>query len=89
MNVFNLKKVIDEIWVKISILDKKINEEKPFILFKTNPEEAKKIIATTLIMFLDEVAFFLKPFLPETSDKIRTIIRERKMPTEPLFLRKD
>ncbi|MCE9549183.1 methionine--tRNA ligase [Candidatus Nomurabacteria bacterium] len=88
MGSFNSKKVLDEVWTKINVLDKKINDEKPFSLFKTDPEKAK-IIVTTLVMFLDEVAFFLRPFLPETSEKIREIIRERKMPEQPLFLRKD
>ncbi|MCX6747331.1 MAG: hypothetical protein NTW98_00020, partial [Candidatus Nomurabacteria bacterium] len=43
----------------------------------------------TLVVFLDEIAFSLKSFMPETSDKIKTLIREKKMPDEPLFLRRE
>ena len=85
---FNIKNVLDSIWNKIGVLDKKIAEEKPFELFKNDPEKAKMIVSN-LVMFLDEVGLFLKPFLPETSEKIRAIIRERKMPETPLFLRKE
>jgi len=88
MKSFNIKKVLDEIWMRISLLDKRINEEKPFILFKTDPEEAKKIVIETVVMLTNEIAFFLKPFLPETSQKIIECIKERKIPEKPLFLRK-
>jgi len=89
MKSFNIKNVLDEIWVRIGNLDKKINDEKPFVVFKTDPEKARKIIIETVTSLTYEVAFFLKPFLPETAEKIIKIISERKMPEQPLFLRKD
>ncbi|MDQ3076079.1 MAG: methionine--tRNA ligase [bacterium] len=88
LEAFNIKNVTDNIWENIGILDRKIAEEKPFMYWKVEPDRARATVAT-LVIFLDEIAFSLKPFLPETSDKIRMLIREKKMPEEPLFIRKE
>ena len=88
MESFNIKNVLDDIWIKIANLDRKIAEEKPFSFFKEDPERAK-ITVSTLVVLLDEIAFNLKPFLPETADKIRELIKEKKMSEQPLFLRKE
>lgn len=88
MRNFNIKVVLDGIWEKISMLDKKIADERPFEYFKTDPERAQ-VSVSTLVVFLDEIAFLLKPFLPETSDIIREIIKEKKLPDNVLFLRKE
>ena len=88
MDGFNIKNVMDGIWENVSMLDQKIATEKPFSFFKEDPIRAKITVAT-LVVFLDEIAFSLKAFMPETSEKIRTLIREKKMPEVPLFLRKD
>jgi len=88
MGNFNIKNVLDSIWEKISVLDKKIADEKPFKYFKTDPERAQ-VTVRTLVVFLDEIAFCLKPFLPETSDIIREIIKEKKLPESVLFSRKE
>lgn len=88
MEAFNMKKVLDDIWEnKIKKLDQKIADEKPFEVFSKEPEKAKEIVYV-LILKLYEIAFFLKPFLSETSDKIIEIIKNGEMPKNPLFLRK-
>lgn len=85
---FNIKNVMDGIWENVSMLDQKIATEKPFTYFKEDPTRTRITVAS-LVVFLDEIAFSLKAFMPETSEKIRTLIREKKMPEEPLFLRRD
>lgn len=86
MDSFELSKAMDLIWQKISELDSKIQETQPFKLIKTDEKKAKEILVE-LVEGLRGVAERLKPFLPQTSEKILTAIKENKMP-EPLFLRK-
>jgi hypothetical protein len=38
---------------------------------------------------LYSIARMLNPILPETSSKIKTLIKENKIPQAPLFLRKE
>lgn len=88
MSDFNIKNVMDSIWEQIGMLDRKIAEEKPFMYFKEDPIRAK-VTVSSLVVFLDEIAFSLRAFMPRTSLEMQTIIREKRMPDEPLFLRKD
>jgi methionyl-tRNA synthetase len=88
INRFEIGKATDLIWQKISELDLKIQNEKPFKLVKENPEEGKKKIQE-LVVGLFEIAELLEPILPETSAKIKSLIKENKMPDKPLFERKD
>lgn len=87
MGNYELSKAMDLIWKKISKLDLKIQETQPFKLIKTEPEKAKEILRE-LVSGLNQIAIMLKPFLPETSEKIIKAIEVNKMP-EPLFLRKE
>lgn len=86
MDNFELNKATDLIWRKISELDLKIQETQPFKLIKTDEKKAKEIL-TELVAGLQVIALMLKPFLPDTSEKIIKAIEANKMP-EPLFLRK-
>jgi len=88
MRNFNIKNVMDAIWAKIAVLDKRIADERPFEFYKTDSERAKETVRA-LVVFLDEIAFFLKPFLPETSEIVRNIIRDKKLPEQVLFPRKE
>ncbi len=88
MKDFNIKKVMDGIWEDISNLDKKIAEERPFEFAKSDLQRARKTVEA-MVIFLYEIAFYLKPFLPETAEKIMKIIKDKEMPESPLFLRKE
>ncbi len=88
MESFNIHKASELIWLWVGELDAIIQEKEPFKLIKTNPEEAKKIISS-LVTALANVAFHLKSILPETSEKILTLIYNHQTPDTPLFLRKD
>lgn len=76
----------DIIWNEISSMDKVIQDTQPFKLVKTDKAAAIKIL-TDLVIRLHGVAHMLIPILPETSEKIKSAIKDWKMP-EPLFLRK-
>lgn len=85
---FNIKKAIDMVLEKARSLDEEIQNTQPFKLIKIEPEKGKEIIKN-LVICLHGIAKHLEPFLPETSKKIIEAIEVNKMPTEPLFLRKD
>ena len=85
---FDLKGAMDLIWAKIAELDEIIQKEEPFKLIKTEPGPAKEIIRD-LVLRLFMIAKSLEPFLPETAEKIKKLIKENKKPENPLFLRKE
>lgn len=84
---FEFNKAMDFIWNKISQLDLRIDETKPFKLIKEDEKKAKNIVKE-LVLGLYHVAHLLSPFMPDTSRKIEDAIKVNKMP-EPLFLRKE
>lgn len=88
MDSFDLKSAIDEIWLSVLHMDGYIQQEQPFKKIKENPEGAKADLQK-LLGWLMDTATELKPFLPETSEKIIDLIKANKSPSEPLFLRKD
>ena len=88
LDSFEINKATNFIWEEIGALDQKIQDEKPFTLIKTDPEKAKECISD-LVLRLYGVARMLKSVLPETSQNIKDLIRNKKMPEKPLFLRKD
>lgn len=85
---FNINNFVNEIWIKLKNLDEYIQKKEPFKNIKIDPEEAKKDVYY-LLYHLYGHALELEPFLPETSGKIQTLIKENKKPEKPLFLRKD
>ena len=54
---------------------------------KTDKEKGDKMISD-LVMRLYSVAKMLNPILPETSEKIKELIKQNKTPEKPLFERK-
>lgn len=81
---YRLADALEWIIERTRALDKSIAEQKPWELAKTDVVEFEKVMR----LFLDELALIalcLRPFLPETGEKITQALRERK--TEPLFAR--
>jgi methionyl-tRNA synthetase len=75
---------IKTIWEEISQTDQFINEEEPWTL---KGEELKKVLIH-LVDHLRGIVFNLKPFLPETAEKIERQFKEPKIKSEaPLFPR--
>ena len=57
------------VWKKIATLDKFINDEKPWDLFKAGDNRLKSVLAHSVDQ-IQEIAVLLEPFLPETAKKI-------------------
>lgn len=88
MDSFNIQEAMHVIFAHVTELDELIQKKEPFKLVKTNKEEAVQII-NELVIKLHNIGTMLAPVLPNTSKKILDTIASGKMPTEPLFLRKD
>ncbi len=78
-------RAMDMVWGEIQALDQRITTEEPFKLIKSDPEKGKELIAE-LAGEVYRVAELLTPFMPETSEKIKTTILANKKP-ETLFAR--
>jgi methionyl-tRNA synthetase len=75
------------IWKKIGTLDKFINDEKPWTLAKSDPEKLAKVLEACVID-IQQIAILLKPFLPETAEKIEKQFKGPKIVSaESLFPR--
>lgn len=71
------KEALDKIWQEIAWANKYIEEKKLWELIKSNSQEAKKVL-TELLSLILEVAENIAPFMPETSEKIKEIIKKRE-----------
>ncbi len=86
---FRLHDALGEIWKIIADANKYIDERKPWIELKENPEHFLETM-TTLVIIIHHVAWLLQPFLPETSDKIAQIfgddLSNREIPDKYHFI---
>jgi len=77
---FKFNEALIAVWELISWCDRYIERERPWEKIKE-----KKEVLGNLLFALKEIARFLEPFLPETSEKILQQIKTKK--TKPLFPR--
>ena len=80
LNKFRIKEATDYIWKKIGELDKEIQEKKPW-------ESRDHGVISGLVAKLYSIARMLNPFMPETSAKIKELVKSNKKPETPLFQR--
>lgn len=81
---FKFDVALKTIWEEISQTDQFINKEEPWTL----KDEGLKKILTHLVKHLRQIAFNLKPFLPETAEKIEKQFKGPKIVSgTPLFPR--
>ncbi|MDO8570906.1 MAG: methionine--tRNA ligase [Candidatus Daviesbacteria bacterium] len=80
---YKLNEALSYIWSEITEADKKINETKPWEL---DQEKAKPILED-LVLKIQQIAFNLKPFLPETAEKIMKQFSGEIKSAPPLFPR--
>ncbi len=85
---FELHKAMNLVWKSIGECDQTMQTTRPFELVKTDKAAAQKVL-TELVVKLGEIAFLLRPFLPDTAHKIEESIEGQQMPKGPLFLRKE
>ena len=87
LDSYNIQLASDVIWNDITKLDVFIQEKKPFIKVKTDPEGAK----ADLVYVLDAlwgIAVYLRPIMPSTSEKIAESLRTMSLAVG-LFPRKE
>ena len=91
MQKYELNQALNYIWTYISSLDKYIDRERPWEKSGTELKKTlgKIIIATEGTRGILEIAELLKPFLPDTAEKIEKIFtaNQIKAPKNPLFPR--
>jgi len=88
MNKYEIQKATDFIWTEISRLDGLIQSSQPFKLVKSEPKKGRELIAE-LVIDLYTLARMLNPFLPATSEAIKSAVRANKSFSSPLFPRKN
>ncbi|MEX0910470.1 MAG: hypothetical protein WDZ73_01815, partial [Candidatus Paceibacterota bacterium] len=72
---------------KISYLDEYIQKNEPFKKIKIDPDEAKVDVKHLLSVLWNDVVLALEPIMPDTAQKIKTLILNNEMPAAPLFKR--
>jgi len=86
IEVYQIQKATDALWEYIGHIDALIQMEKPFSVVKENKEKGIELI-TTLVKKLYVLSYSLAIIMPETAEKIKTAVKENKMP-KTLFPRK-
>ncbi len=84
MDEYRITEALEWIIARTRVLDKQIAEVKPWELVKTDIVAFEREM-NRFLMELSFIASALRPFLPETSEKILKALQEGK--TEPLFKR--
>jgi methionyl-tRNA synthetase len=84
---FKFHDALSRIWEMVGMLNKLVDERKLWELAKVN-KIAFGTISKSIIVNLNYIAIKLKPFMPETSQKILDIVNAKKISkAEPLFPR--
>lgn len=84
INQYRFNEALEFIWAKISQLDKRINEEKPW---EIKDEEKLADVLLELSTGIRAVAYNLQPFMPETAEKILNQFSGQVKSSDPLFPR--
>jgi methionyl-tRNA synthetase len=91
MDEFRFDKAMDYIWGELTHLDEFITANEPYKGIKSDDEEevqeAKEAVAY-LVLRLYDIAAMLTPFMPETAQKVQSILEAGDDP-EPLFERRE
>lgn len=87
MERFEFSKAFDLIWKKIQILNKRIDDEKPWMLAKNGDTQRLNDCMVSMINDLLLINYELMPFLPGISNKISDLFLDDEIlvPTVPLF----
>jgi methionyl-tRNA synthetase len=71
MEKLQFDKALEKIWAVFSLLNKSIDEHKPWAMAKESPEKLKDFLSQAIIC-LKKAAVLIQPFMPETAEKIKT-----------------
>ncbi len=80
LDEFRFNEALISVWDLISFCDKHIEKERPW-----EKSEKQQLTINNLLFAIDNIAQLLKPFLPETSEKIFKQLKTKK--SQPLFPR--
>lgn len=83
LKTFNFNLALESLWKKMTVLDKKLNETKPWTL---PPSEATPLLIE-LAYGVQAIAYNLQPFMPETAKKILDQFSGEIKAQSPLFPR--
>ncbi len=86
MDQFNLQAAANGIWERIQAADLFIERTEPFKKIKTDPETAKADIKASMVSIYN-IALWLRPFMPATSEKVLASIQSNSEVRTPLFPR--
>jgi len=84
---YDYPSAIATVWERIEKLDQRMTKEEPFKLVKSDPDKGQNVIKEMAIE-LYNIAWTLQPFMPATSDAIKSTVLANKKPAT-LFPRKD
>lgn len=70
MEQFNLHEAVFHVWRLIDFANKKIDEEKPWVLLKTEPEKARAVLCN-LLELIRHVSIMITPIIPRSAANIR------------------
>ncbi len=86
MDKFEFSKAFDFVWEKVQSLNKRIDDEKPWILAKNGEKEKLEECLNGIIDDLLNTNYMLSPFIPDTTEKIFEVFDgEINPPSTPLF----
>jgi methionyl-tRNA synthetase len=66
-------RALDEVWEQVRGLNQYIDEEKPWVIAKTDDEEHLHEVLAYQVSSLLNIAGLLEPFLPDTAAKIKAV----------------
>lgn len=87
MDNFELSKAFDLVWTRIQNINKRIDDEKPWMLAKNGETEKLTQVMKSLIRELKTANQMLLPFLPDAAQKVAEIFAGETItpPSVPLF----
>ncbi|MBR2841414.1 methionine--tRNA ligase [Candidatus Saccharibacteria bacterium] len=86
MDKFEYARAFDHVWGLVQGLNKRIDDEKPWVLAKNGETEKLKACLNGIIVDLLNANQMLQPFIPATAEKLKEIFAgEIEPPKQPLF----
>jgi len=73
---FHFDRALDEVWEQVRGLNQYIDEEKPWVIAKSDDNEHLREVLAYQAGALLQIAELLEPFLPDTSAKIKSTFAE-------------
>lgn len=76
MDSFRFDKALEQVWEQIHGLNQFIDEEKPWVIAKSDDKDHLREVLATSVSNLLEIAEMLVPFLPDTAAKIQAVFKD-------------